>query len=34
MMSSTVAFSGRFTVFEMAPEMNGCAAAIIFRCPM
>jgi len=23
-----------FTVLEMAPEMNGCAAAIIFTCPM
>ena len=34
MMSSTEAFSGRFTVLEMAPEMKGCAAAIIFRCPM
>ncbi len=34
MMSSTVAFSGRLTVFEIAPEMNGCAAAIIRRCPM
>src|ERR671922_174762 len=29
-MSSTVTDSGRFTVFEIAPEMNGCAAAIIF----
>ena len=34
MMSSTVAFSGRLTVFEIAPEMNGCAAAIILRWPM
>jgi len=24
---------GRFTVLEMAPEMNGCAAAIIFTWP-
>ena len=31
MMSSTEAFSGRFTVFEMAPEMNGCVAAIILQ---
>jgi hypothetical protein len=28
--SSTVASCGRFTVFEIAPERNGCAAAIIF----
>ena len=34
MMSSTLAFSGRLTVFEMAPEMKGCAAAIMRRCPM
>jgi len=32
--SSTDALSGRFTVFEIAPEMNGCVAAIISRCPM
>jgi hypothetical protein len=32
--SSTDADSGRLTVFEIAPEMNGCAAAIIFRCPI
>ena len=31
MMSSTDAFSGRLTVLEMAPEINGCVAAIIFR---
>ncbi len=31
--SSTVASSGMFTVFEMAPEMNGWTAAIIFTCP-
>src|SRR5580692_5152511 len=34
MMSSTDAFSGRLTVFDIAPEINGCAAAIIRRCPM
>ena len=28
-MSSTLADSGRLTVFEIAPEMNGWAAAII-----
>ena len=33
-MSSTVTDSGRFTVFEIAPEMNGCAAAIIFMWPI
>ena len=33
-MSSTEAFSGKFTVLEIAPEINGCAAAIIFRWPM
>ena len=32
-MSSTVALSGRLTVFEMAPEMNGCVAAIIRMWP-
>ena len=30
-MSSTVAELGRLTVFDIAPEMNGCAAAIIFN---
>ena len=30
MMSSTVHSSGMLMVFEMAPEMNGCTAAIIF----
>ena len=29
-----MAVSGRFTVFEIAPEMNGCAAAIILMWPM
>ena len=33
-MSSTVAVSGRFTVFEIAPEMNGCVADIILMWPM
>ncbi len=28
--SSTVTSSGMLTVFEMAPEMNGCTAPIIF----
>ena len=28
--SSTVAVSGRLTVFEIAPEMNGWTAPIIF----
>jgi hypothetical protein len=32
--SSTVAALGRLTVFEIAPEMKGWAAAIILRCPM
>ena len=32
--SSTVTSSGMFTVLLMAPEMNGCAAAIIRTCPM
>ena len=32
-MSSTVTDSGMFTVFEIAPERNGCAAAIIFTWP-
>ena len=34
MMSSTLAFSGRLTVFDIAPEMKGCVAAIMRRCPM
>ena len=29
MMSSTVHSSGMLMVFEMAPEMNGCTAAIM-----
>ena len=33
-MSSTVASVGMFTVFEMAPERNGWAAAIIRMWPM
>src|SRR2546425_9450884 len=33
MMSSTVDSSGILMVLLMAPERNGCAAAIIFRCP-
>ena len=33
-MSSTDTDSGRFTVFEIAPEMNGCAAAIILMWPI
>jgi hypothetical protein len=28
-----VAVSGRFTVFEIAPEMNGWTAPIIFTWP-
>jgi hypothetical protein len=32
-MSSTDAGSGRFTVFDIAPEMNGCTAAIILMWP-
>ena len=31
--SSMVASGGRFTVFEMAPEMNGCTADIMRMCP-
>ena len=31
--SSAVADSGRFTVFDMAPDRNGCTAAIIRRWP-
>ena len=34
MMSSAVDSSGMLMVFEMAPEMNGCTAAIIRTCPM
>ena len=33
-MSLTVALCGRLTVLEIAPEMNGCTAPIIFRWPM
>ena len=33
-MSSTVASCGMFTVFEIAPEMNGCTAPIILMWPM
>ena len=33
MMSSTVDSSGMLMVLLMAPERNGCAAAIIFRWP-
>ena len=33
-MSSTVAVFGRLTVFEIAPERNGCAAAIMSMWPM
>ena len=33
-MSSTVALLGRLTVFEIAPEMNGCTAPIILMWPM
>jgi hypothetical protein len=28
-----VTASGMFTVFEIAPEMNGWIAPIIFTCP-
>ena len=34
MISSTVVSSGMLIVFEIAPEMNGCAAAIIRMCPL
>ena len=34
MMSSTVPPSGTLTVFEIAPEMNGCTAPIILMWPM
>ena len=33
-MSATVESAGMFTVFEIAPEMNGCTAAIIWMWPM
>ena len=33
-MSLTVAVWGRFTVLEIAPEMNGCTAPIILMWPM
>ena len=33
-MSSTVVDSGMFTVFEIAPEMNGWTAPIILMWPM
>ena len=32
--SSTVAFSGRLTVLEIAPDRNGWTAAIIRTWPM
>ena len=32
-MSPTVVSCGMFTVFEIAPEMNGCTAPIIFTWP-
>jgi len=32
--SATVASSGMFTVFEMAPDRNGWTAAIILRWPL
>ena len=32
--SSTVVSSGRLTVFEIAPEMKGWTAPIIFTWPM
>jgi hypothetical protein len=32
--SSTVAVSGRLTVLEIAPERNGCTAAIIRTWPI
>ena len=32
--SATVAVSGRFTVFEIAPERNGWVAAIIRTWPI
>ena len=33
-MSSTVTSFGMLTVFEIAPEMNGCTAPIILMWPM
>ena len=33
-MSSTVTSFGMLTVFEIAPEMNGCTADIIWMWPM
>ena len=33
-MSWTVALSGRLTVFEIAPEMNGWTAPIMRMCPV
>ncbi len=33
-MSSTVVSAGMFTVFEIAPEMKGCTAPIIWMWPM
>jgi hypothetical protein len=34
MISSTVAVAGMFTVLEIAPLRNGCAAAIMRRWAM
>ena len=31
--SPAVDDAGMFTVFEMAPDRNGCTAAIILMCP-
>ncbi len=33
-MSAIVADCGRLTVFEIAPEMNGCVAAIMSMWPV
>ncbi len=33
-MSAIVALCGRLTVFEIAPEMNGCVAAIMSMWPV
>jgi len=33
-MSSTSASAGRLMVLEIAPEMNGCAAAIMWMWPL
>ena len=33
-MSATVPLCGRLTVFEIAPEMNGCVAAIMSMWPV